>query len=429
MLISAIVITGDMLSARERGVRSEMFSEDAGIRPMWDWLVDYFEEYRDVPTEHALAAEFPRFELIDTDETAWAADAVVNRYGERMMAEAIRRASGALRAGDTRGALALVRQTTDQVNAALESRATLRSSVHDVDATYEAAKRSAEAASHNGTAGITTGFPCLDDRFGGMRGGHLGIVAARSGNTKTWLLLKLAALAAMAGYRVHFWSLEQSKEQIDYRAHVYFSHLLDSNTAGSNTAGMRVSALTTGKGLDLLEYRRLLRRIKSDVPGDLRVFVQGRERVTPRTVSAAIERDQPELVLIDYMTLMDANDAGDRDWRAVGSIARDLKRAAVAYDIPVVAANQINREGIGRKPPRSDNLSEADGIKHAADWIVTMVKQSTSVVELLLDKNRHGPDNHGFWARFKPDWGIYEHCTYSDAQDLLDEDREAEEEL
>jgi hypothetical protein len=234
-------------------------------------------------------------------------------------------------------------------------------------------------------------------------------------------MLRGAAQAILDGHTVHFWSLEMTRQEVDIRLHVLLAHLLDGNSEGITATG-----LERGTG-SLLAYRKTLRRIEREAPGDFFYRSLGRERVRPRNINAALERDPADLVFVDYLQLLDPDGQfREKNWMAMGDISRSLKQIAIAHGIPVVAASQINRDGDGPRPPRMKHMSQSDAINHDADAVVTMKVQSASALELWVDKFRQGTSQYTFWARFRPDTGDINEVTKEEAEELIDLDHDAE---
>ena len=133
-----------------------------------------------------------------------------------------------------------------------------------------------------------------------------------------------------------------------------------------------------------------------------------------------IERNNPDVVFIDYLTLMDTGD----DWRATANLSGQIKSLAQRYQVPVIVAAQINRSGVGKEPPGPEHLSSSDSIGQDADAVVTLKQMSDRVVKMRLAKYRHGKDNEVWWCAFKPNTGHFEEITGDEAQDMINEDYE-----
>jgi replicative DNA helicase len=228
----------------------------------------------------------------------------------------------------------------------------------------------------------------------------------------TWFLCKLTTEALIAGKKVVFVSLEQTRAQISFRIHTLLARELGFS--------IRHRDLMQGANYDVNEYRSFLVDLPNRVPGSLIISDPSRGRATPYTLASLMDRHQPDLMVIDYLTLMQQE--GD-DWRGARKLSADTKLVAQQYGVPIVAAAQVNRAGDGgKRPPSAKHLAESDGIGQDADVIVTQKQESTSVMQCLLAKNRSGEGGQVFWAAFQPNEGRIEEINHDEAQTLVSMD-------
>lgn len=149
-----------------------------------------------------------------------------------------------------------------------------------------------------------------------------------------------------------------------------------------------------------------------------------RGQVSVATVASQIERNQPDAVYIDYMTLMAKSSS---DWQGVAQLSGELKALGTNYGIPIYAAAQLNREyGVGRKgePPGAEALAQSDAIGQDADAVITMAAVSPSVLKMRMAKNRNGVGDFTWHMQFQPTQGIIREVSWNKAQLLIDKDNE-----
>lgn len=177
-----------------------------------------------------------------------------------------------------------------------------------------------------------------------------------------------------------------------------------------------------GVNLDVGAYESFLMALPSHIPDSSELYIAdpSRGRANPYTLASLMERHDPDLVLIDYLTLMQME---SDEWQGVAKLSKDTKLVASQYGVPILAAAQINREGDGgRRPPSAKHLAQSDAIGQDADVIVTMRKESPSVMQLLLAKNRSGQDGQVFWSSFMPNEGRIGEITHDEAMTLAAND-------
>ncbi len=114
---------------------------------------------------------------------------------------------------------------------------------------------------------------------------------------------------------------------------------------------------------------------------------------------------------------------GSNDWVGVGEVADELTQIANQYSLPVVAAAQLNRQGISESAGL-ETLAEADKIGQNASGVVFVRPQSASVIKYNVKKYRNGESDFGWWTRFTPDRGIFHEIDYDTAQEQIIQDQE-----
>ena len=162
-----------------------------------------------------------------------------------------------------------------------------------------------------------------------------------------------------------------------------------------------------------LDYFRIQEgRFTDDEEGDLRVAARtiaglplevdeyGSQPV--ERVRANIERHEPELVVVDYLQYLNADDLRANRNQQVGQVSRDLARLKGDYNIPVVIAAQLNRasehRGKDSEPILSD-LRDSGELEQDADIVMFIhrpdmndpdVSPEDETVKILCRKNRMG---------------------------------------
>lgn len=255
---------------------------------------------------------------------------------------------------------------------------------------------SEQAESQSDTVGVETGYPGLDSRLLGLRGGQMVVVGARPGVGKTSFCLNLAVNAAEAGATVALFSLEMSKVEIAQR--------LLSSRAMIKLTDIRSANIKDNQWPQILEATEDLRQLDilvDDVPGTTVTEIRAKAR--------RMLHDKPNgIVIIDYLQLLSTPPGSNRnDNRAtvVGEMSRGIKIMAKDLDVPVVALSQLNREVEGRtgKRPQLSDLRESGSIEQDADIVILLDRSMTpeeaerqdrpdeGITQFIIAKNRSGP--------------------------------------
>jgi replicative DNA helicase len=249
--------------------------------------------------------------------------------------------------------------------------------------------------SRGAVTGLATGFSELDKMTSGFQPGNLIILAARPGMGKTSLVLNLAAHAAIHEQKaIAFFSLEMGKEELVQR-------LLCAE------AGIDMSELRRGT-MAANNWEKLTRAASSLSNTDL--YFDDNGGIDIRYVVGKCRRQKAEgkldLVIIDYLQLMNGHKKTERREQEISEISRGLKAMAKDLKVPVIALSQLNRglEGRPDKRPMMSDLRESGAIEQDADMIGFIYRHEVyaqkegkgdevepNKAELIIGKNRHGP--------------------------------------
>lgn len=206
-----------------------------------------------------------------------------------------------------------------------------------------------------------TGFSALDVMLkGGMKGGQLGIIGARTGGGKTVLAMNLAVQMAMDGIPAAAFSLEMSDEDL-------------------------LTRCILSEGLHKSEEDAFA------IIEKLPLWVDDTSNVNARTISARIKimaaRKGVKVFIVDYLQLIgtEGNSRDSRE-RVVADMSRKLKIAAKENNVLVLALSQLNEAG---------ELRESRAIEQDADIVLQVVDDDDDNWFLRVCKQRggraHGP--------------------------------------
>lgn len=411
MFISAVLRQSDHKTPVLAGVKPNWF---ATYPEEWDWVNRYINRHRKAPSKALFKSKYPDFQVVRSDDVEYCIAELRDDYLRRSLVSAVDQVIDKIK-DDSEITNVIEELQTKLVTLHADGYGNANESdvLDDWEETYNEVTRRYERTNEKGLSGVPTGFDTLDLVTNGPQPGDYWIVAARLGQGKTWTLLKMACTAVYRGYTVQYDALEQSRTQIAMRSHAFLS-------SGHAKQGFQSADLMNGKNFDLLAYKDFLKNLKNTLDGRLIVNDTSRGRVSPASVAAQIERNKPDIVFIDYLTLMNSH-AGD--WQAIAGLSAELKGIAMRYEIPIVAAAQINRTAIGEDLPGAEHLAGADAIGQDADAVITMKQVSRHVVKMKLAKYRHGIDGHVWFNEFRPNSGRFVEISGDDALDIINEDK------
>jgi replicative DNA helicase len=268
---------------------------------------------------------------------------------------------------------------------------------------------------NNPNLGIQTGIGDLDEKLMALRPGGLYILAARPGVGKTSFALKLVgniAGHAESPHRALFVSLEVDKvdllkKLVCAEGGISFSKI---ENGSLDEAEMEMLAGTLAK----------LKNWKLDLMDVSDLTVQGLRSVVKRR---KLEMGDLDLVVLDYLQLLNASRPDMNEYEKVSEISRVLKVMSRELKIPVLALSQMSRDAEkgATSAPRAPKLSDLRGsgsIEQDADAVIFMHRvdagdgakneggpDTSRKIQIIIAKNRFGPQGmvnmHFFPAKMK----------------------------
>lgn len=248
-----------------------------------------------------------------------------------------------------------------------------------------------EMASKEGElTGLTTGFIDIDNKLSGLQKSDLILLAARPSMGKTALGINISTNAAIkAGASVAIFSLEMSKEQLVQRMISSVSHV-------------DLQKIISGR----LNEDEWLQIIDSMGPlSQTNIYIDDTAGISLSELKAKCRRLKIEkgldLVLIDYLQLMQLNTRAENRQQEISAISRGLKALAKEINCPVIALSQLSRAPELRadhRPILSD-LRESGAIEQDADVVMFLYRDEyynedsdkKNIGEVIIAKHRNGP--------------------------------------
>jgi replicative DNA helicase len=238
---------------------------------------------------------------------------------------------------------------------------------------------------------IKTGLTTLD-RLINISGSEIFTVAAPPGIGKTFILGNFAINAFYQNKKVLVYSMETGTARLFTR---YISNILK---VSKNEIISETENVVTNK---------LKNRI-SDTPGDIILKEYGSNQVSSNDLMAHINdlvmynNWKPDIVIVDYLLIMTTNDkklSSENPFKYYKTVTEEVRNIAKLYNIPILTACQINREGQadggGTKALLTGkNIAESRGILDTSDYFITLnqtaQEKKRNEMRLYIEKNRNG---------------------------------------
>ncbi len=238
--------------------------------------------------------------------------------------------------------------------------------------------------------GIYTGYSELD-KYVFLERGSLITIGARPSMGKTAFGLNLAYKNAV-NHNVLYVNIEMNTKQMTNRILASMSGVLlkkIKRTKGEKLTDEDIAAIS--RKLPMFEKLKL--EILECNNSNFEVILQG--------IRKAHEKNQLELVVIDYLTLMQAKGYSTKNIE-VEEMANRLKALAKELDTCIVVLAQLNRdvEKRGDKRPVLMDLRDSGGIEQASNVVMFLHREDyynnsnnskkLSIMEVIIRKNRDG---------------------------------------
>lgn len=236
---------------------------------------------------------------------------------------------------------------------------------------------------------VRTGYSSLDNLLeGGFQRNGFYVLAARPGKGKTTMALNIAHRVARLGKRILFISLEMDREQLMARlvsmdlGRMGAAQILNGRFPSEawnevNASSLKISKLP-------IEYNR-------------------KDSLNVREIQFLAKLSRAELVVIDYLGLIDQENDQNKRYEEITKISNRLKKMARSSGSPVLCLAQLNRESEKRqnKRPQLADLRDTGAIEQDADGVIFCWpqeledqeeerKRQMTPMTLIVAKNRHG---------------------------------------
>ena len=377
-LLNKVISTGQLEEAISRGVRADLFADDEA-RDMFDYINDHARKYKAPPSTSAVETDRPNWKVEHSQESLeYLIDKFTVLCKRRLSQEALVELAKLTEDPEEGESLDLHFLEISRRLATLVP-STQVAKFSDMDkrvSEYE------ERVKEGKKIGVPFGYPTLDQWTGGIQSHELVTVAGFSGLGKSTMLMSLAFNAWSQGYTPLYISLEMEAGAILRK--------FDAMAASLDYAKIKQLQLPEDQ---IGNWRKTADEIAEhthDIP-----VIDSIRGCTPDHVFAETVRHKPDVVLIDYLSLLRSSRASRNAsmWQSLTEITQDLKQNARTLGIPIIAAAQTNRSS-GKDGAELDNIGYAMSVVQDSDIMIGLFAddeiKERKEMEIRLNKNRDG---------------------------------------
>ncbi len=219
-----------------------------------------------------------------------------------------------------------------------------------------------------------TGITKLDKATAGLHPEELTTIGARPGVGKTIIGMQIGLNIARNKKTVMYTSLEMSVTQLCER-------IIAANS-GINGLRIRLGDIKDDEWKKVFEAASFYA---------FENFLIDKTSRNPQHIRAKIRKYKPDLVIIDYLQLLQSTTKQQNREREVATITRDLKLMTLEFKIPIIILSQLNRNAEGNRPTMAD-LRESGAIEQDSDNVIFLHEPNEKEKEKLIESGIYTRD-------------------------------------
>lgn len=329
------------------------------------FIQNHYELYGKVPDRLTFVNTFENFDIVDvTEPDSYLIEQLLRDHSSSYLASKFNDVRRYLERGDVEGAVALFQEAAQKMPTGSALACT---DIFQDTSRYE---RYLDRLDNRTNHYLSTGFKELDAIIGGIdRHEENMVIAARTGQGKSWTLMKIAVEAAKQGLTVGIYSGEMSVDKVGYRVDTLLGHIDN-------------QAITRGSSFDKsvpVRYKAYLDNLSKTCPGTIKVLtpndIQG-----PATVPALrtfVEKEHLDMLLIDQYSLLEDQYKAKVTHERVANISKDVKNLQVMAQIPIISVSQMNRNKNEDGEQDTTQIGLSDRIGQDATTIIMLSRDMT----------------------------------------------------
>lgn len=393
LLINKAAQSSNVESLLLSGIRDEHFLEEEN-KDIFLFMTEHFRQYKVSPSYDVLKEKFPEhlFE-VTTDALPYLKDEFLKTVKRRYAMTAIRDLADAIDDSELVGDIDSLFLEKSRELAQIVPTTTL-SKYSEMDKrilSYETGEDS--------IIGIEMGIPEFDFFTSGIQPHEYVTISGYSGTGKSTLAQWILFNAYMQGKTPMYISLEMEAKALLRK--------WDTMTINFEYNRLKRQRLTDSELEAWKERSEIVKQADNDI-----IILDDVAGCTVDRVYAELTRYQPDILCIDYITLMDTarSASGTQMWEKVVHLTRQLKQTSRTLKIPIIGVAQTNRSGY-QTGAQLDNIAFSQSIVNDSDIILGLFHdeemKNDKKMEVRLLKNRDGQTGNVdlFWKMETMEFG------------------------
>lgn len=394
LLIAKLAQTGKIQTALAEGIREDHFTDES-LGEIFSFLSSHARQYKQAPSFSTVREKFPNHNFELTDEAFdYIREQFINQVKRRRAIEAARDLAHAL---DDPEQIPNIDQLFLQKSREL-SQIVPSTSLHRFSDMHRRIEEYEEGLDIQN--GIRMGIPLFDNLTQGIQSHEYVSIVGWQGTGKSTLAQWILFNAWMQGRTPMYISLEMEAKALLRKWDTMAVNFLYNNLKSHEL-----------RDADLNKWRAKADEVKAK-PNDI-VILDDVRGCTVDRVYAELHRWKPDILCIDYITLMDINrSAGAQMWEKVTYITQALKQISRVAKIPIIGVAQTNIDS-ATSGAKLENISYSRSIGQDSDLVLGLFSDDEMRAEKRMQvrmlKNRDGMTTNTdlFWDMATMTFGEY----------------------
>lgn len=410
-VLSYVLENKNISILKDNNITGEYFLE---YQDEFEFINNHYDTYKVVPDVETFLSKFNDFDLLDVNETPrYLIDTLREEYLFSKSVPVIKQAA------------ALLKVDANEASRYLQSELpnlTPNYTTPYVDIIHSDSRiRTFEGKSQNKDNWfIPTGFEELDEIiYGWQQGEEYVVIYARTGQGKSWVLVKSMQHAWMIGKNVGYISPEMSPDKIGYRFDTLNNHFSNRALIRGDTSEIAIADYQSY--YDTLSSKE--NRFLVSTPMDFD------KKITVSKLRNFVVQNKLDILAIDGITYLsdERYKRGDSKTITLTNISEDLIQLSVELKIPILVVVQSNRGGVKEDPnatPELEDIRDSDGISHNATKVISLRQKGDEALLMEIKKHRDGAFGKKLTYLWDIDTGDFTYTTGID-DDVSDDTKEA----
>jgi replicative DNA helicase len=374
--INYLLSTKDVSILERNAITKDYFTE---YSDEFDFIVNHYQTYKVIPDIETFVSKFQDFSVLQVSESErYLVDSLREEYLYSKSVPVIKRAAELLKT-DANAASQYLQ--SELINLTPNYTTTYVDIIHSDNRVNVFEDKSLNPD----TWYIPTGFEELDYIVNGwQQGEEFVVIFARTGQGKSWFLIKSMQHAWLMGKNVGYISPEMTADKIGYR----FDTL---NHNYSNRALLRGDT----SEIAVADYRNYIKELNNhDNKFLVATPLDFNKQVTVAKLRDFVNKNKLDILAVDGITYLtdERYKRGDTKTTTLTNISEDLMQLSVELKIPVLVVVQSNRGGVKEDEnatPALEDIRDSDGISHNATKVIAL-KQKEEGLVIEIKKHRDG---------------------------------------